>query len=82
MPGGPGLLPAPKLILSDVFGVVWPYHVAPWPTPVTHSVGFLCRIRNDRPRLNFTVAFFSHNNVTNCQEFSYITLPTLFSFAI
>ena len=45
------------------------FGLAPWPTPVTHSIGFLCRIRNGRHRLDFSLAFFSHN----------ITLPT-FSF--
>ena len=32
------------------------------------------------PRLDFSLAFFSHNNMTYWQEFSYITLPALFSF--
>ena len=69
----PGLLAAPKLFLSPI--------CYPWPTPSTHSIGFLCRILNGCPRPDFSLAFFSHNyNVTNWQECSYITLGTLFSF--
>ena len=47
----PGLLTAPKLFLMALFAVVWPCHVAPWSTPATHSIGFLCRIRNGGTRL-------------------------------
>ena len=65
----PGLLPAPKLSLSDVLEVVWPRHVAPWPTPVTHYVGFWCRIGNGCPRLNFSLSFFSDNKAMNLQDF-------------
>ena len=67
----------PKALLIACFLVVWLCHMAPWPTPLTHSIGFLCMIRNGRLRLDFSLAVFIHNNVTNWQEFSYITLPTL-----
>ena len=53
----PGLLHAPKLSLSAIWGMGWPHNMATWPTPVTHYVGFRCRIGNDRPRLDFSMAF-------------------------
>ena len=76
----PGPLAAPKLFLSAVLGVVWPCHVALSPPPSPICDVSHCGIENVCPRLDFYLALFRHNNVTNWQECSYITVPTLFSF--
>ena len=54
---------------------------ASWPLANKDTIylGFMYRIVNDRPWLDFSLAFFTHNNMTKWQELSYITLPTLFS---
>ena len=77
---GPGLRTAPKLFLSAVLGVVWPRNVALSPTPSPIWEVCHCGIGNGCPRLDFSLAFFSHNKMVNWQKCSYITLGTLFSF--
>ena len=74
-----GISPSQSSSYHPVVGWFGPATWPLGPSELRHHVGWLCRIGNDHPRLDFSAAFFSHSNATNKQEFSYITLTTLFS---